>query len=275
MAGDETNSGWISIYRRIREHWIWQDPVKFKWWIDIILTVNHEDKKVNIGMRLIECKRGQAVMSLRNWADRWKVSRDSTRNFLELLKKDGMITTENLINTTRITVCNYDDYQGGLRTSQTLAERQPNASQTPADTNNNSNNSNKGNKEIDKSTSSQSKSKKFDFKKSLIDYGFDSKLVEEWLSIRKSKKAVNSELAFKNFITEVKETGMNINDVLFIVAVEKQWRSFKASWLENDKEVNEKFDPNAERKAWLAREAAAAFGASVEKPQEKTETPPF
>ena len=142
MAGDETNSGWISIYRRIREHWIWQDPVKFKWWIDIILTVNHEDKKVNIGMRLIECKRGQAVMSLRNWADRWKVSRDSTRNFLELLKKDGMITTENLINTTRITVCNYDDYQGGLRTSQTQTERQPNASQTPADTNNNFNNSN-------------------------------------------------------------------------------------------------------------------------------------
>lgn len=260
MAGDETNSGWISIYRRIREHWIWQDPVKFKWWIDILLTVNHEDKKVNIGMRLIECKRGQAVMSLRNWADRWKVSRDSTRNFLELLKKDGMITTENLINTTRITVCNYDDYQGGLRTSQTQTERQPNASQTLADTNNNFNNSNKGNKEIDKSTSSQSKSKKFDFKKSLIDYGFDSKLVEEWLSIRKSKKAVNSELAFKNFIAEVKETGMNINDVLFIVAVEKQWKGFKASWLENDKEVNGKFDPNAERKAWLAREAAAAFG---------------
>ncbi len=38
-------------------------------------------------MRLIECNRGQTVMSLRNWADRWKVSRDTTRNFLELLKK--------------------------------------------------------------------------------------------------------------------------------------------------------------------------------------------
>jgi hypothetical protein len=30
--------------------------------------------------------------------------------------------------------------------------------------------------------------------------------------------------------------------------------------LEDDKEVNGKIDPDAERKAWLAREAAAAFG---------------
>lgn len=187
MAGDETNSGWISIYRRIREHWIWQDPVKFKWWIDIILTVNHEDKKVNIGMRLIECKRGQAVMSLRNWADRWKVSRDSTRNFLELLKKDGMITTENLINTTRITVCNYDDYQGGLRTSQTQTERQPNASQTPADTNNNINNSNNIISE-----DAISKIDVYPFDEFWNDYdkkrGSKEKLIKKWNKISDSEK---------------------------------------------------------------------------------------
>jgi hypothetical protein len=143
MSETESNSGWISIYRSIRYHWIWQDPVKLKWWIDILLAVNHEDKKVNIGMRLIECKRGQTVMSLRNWADRWKVSKDTTRNFFELLKKDKMIITENLINTTRLTVCNYDVYQGDLRTSQTSTEREPNESQTQADPNNKGDNGNK------------------------------------------------------------------------------------------------------------------------------------
>ena len=142
MSDNEVNSGWISIYRSIRNHWIWQDPVKLKWWIDILLAVNHEDKKVNIRMRLIECKRGQTVMSLRNWADRWKVSKDTTRNFFELLKKDKMIITENLINTTRLTVCNYDIYQD-LRPSQTRTAREPNASQTQADPNNNDNNDNK------------------------------------------------------------------------------------------------------------------------------------
>lgn len=275
MAGDETNTGWVSIYRKIRDHWVWQDPVKFQRWIDLLLEVNHTGRKVNLGCAIIECERGQTIRSLSNWAKRWKCSKSSARRFLELLEKDQMIVSESVSKTTRITVCNYEDYQNTRNDGEPMVNRSRNDGEPIADPNNNSNNSNKGNKEIDKSTSSQSKSKKFDFKKSLIDYGFDSKLVEEWLSIRKSKKAVNSELAFKNFIAEVKETGMNINDVLFIVAVEKQWRSFNASWLENDKEVNGKFDPNAERKAWLAREAAAAFGTSVEKPQEKTETPPF
>ena len=30
----------------------------------------------------------------------------------------------------------------------------------------------------------------FNFKKSLLDYGFDEELVDEWLNIRKKKKAV-------------------------------------------------------------------------------------
>src|SRR5690606_41759713 len=70
-------------------------------------------------------------------------SSDLTRNFFELLKKDKMIITENLINTTRLTVCNYDIYQGDLRPSQTRTAREPNASQTQADPNNNDNNDNK------------------------------------------------------------------------------------------------------------------------------------
>ena len=170
MSDNEVNSGWISIYRSIRNHWIWQDPVKLKWWIDILLAVNHEDKKVNIRMRLIECKRGQTVMSLRNWADRWKVSKDTTRNFFELLKKDKMIITENLINTTRLTVCNYDIYQGDLRPSQTRTAREPNASQTQTDPNNNDNNDNKvleSNPKIENDVEKKINKKESEFKESI------------------------------------------------------------------------------------------------------------
>jgi len=135
-------TGWISIHRSIRDHWIWQDPVKLKWWLDILLTVNHKDSKVNIGMQLFDCQRGQTIMSLKSWADRWGVSKDSTRNFFELLKKDEMIHTENLIKTTRITVCKYDLYQIDLHAEQTLSDRCPNAEQTQAGTNNNENNEN-------------------------------------------------------------------------------------------------------------------------------------
>lgn len=203
MSETESNSGWISIYRKIRNHWIWQDPVKLKWWIDILLAVNHEDQKVNIGMRLIECKRGQTVMSLRNWADRWKVSKDTTRNFFELLKKGKMITTENLINTTRITVCNYDIYQGDLRTSQTQAERKPNASQTQADPNNNDNNDNKvleSNPKIENDVEKKINKKEIEFKESIkpfiTKYGKDicNNFYLYWSEPNKSKTKLRYEM---------------------------------------------------------------------------------
>ena len=203
MSETESNSGWISIYRKIRNHWIWQDPVKLKWWIDILLAVNHEDKKVNIGMRLIECKRGQTVMSLRNWADRWKVSKDTTRNFFELLKKDKMIITENLINTTRLTVCNYDVYQGDLRTSQTSTEREPNASQTQADPNNNDNNDNKvleSNPKIENDVEKKINKKEIEFKESIkpfiSKYGKDicNNFYLYWSEPNKSKTKLRYEM---------------------------------------------------------------------------------
>lgn len=129
--------GWISLHRSIRDHWIWQDPIKLRWWIDILMSVNHEDAKVNVGYQLFECKRGQSIMSLQSWAKRWGVSKDTVRNFFVLLAKDGMIHTENMLKTTRLTVCNYDTYQDRLHDKQTVVVRSPYDEQTLTHPNNN------------------------------------------------------------------------------------------------------------------------------------------
>ena len=71
---------------------------------------------------------------------------------------------------------------------------------------------------------------KFDFKKSLLSFGFDSILVDEWLKVRRVKKAVNSEIAFKGFIREVELNGQDKNLILQ-KCVEKGWRSFESDWL--------------------------------------------
>lgn len=117
------DKGWIKLHRTIDEHWIWKDAVKLKWWIDLLLIANHDDKKVNIGMQLFDCKRGQTVMSLMTLAKRWKVSKHVVNNFLTLLKTDNMIATENLTKTTRITICNYDSYQDVQNDTGTQRER--------------------------------------------------------------------------------------------------------------------------------------------------------
>lgn len=125
--------GWIKVHKQIQDHWVWQDPVKLRWWLDVLLTVNFKDAKVNVGFDLYECKRGQSIHSLKWWSERWRVSKDTARNFFKLLEKDGMILHENLSKSTRITVCNYDTYQSNLHVERTHSKRKANAKQTQSD----------------------------------------------------------------------------------------------------------------------------------------------
>lgn len=113
--------GWIKIHRKIKEHWIWKDSMYLKAWITILLMVNYESKKVLIYGELIDCNRGQSLLSLQGWTEQfgknWTIQK--TRTFFELLRSDSMITTEGLQKTTRLTVCNYDDYQDEQQTDNT------------------------------------------------------------------------------------------------------------------------------------------------------------
>ena len=73
----------------------------------------------------------------------------------------------------------------------------------------------------------------FDFEKKLIEFGFEKKLVTEWLVIRKKKKAINSETAFNRFINEIEKCQKPINEILEYI-VSKSWQGFEASWLNNN-----------------------------------------
>ena len=73
----------------------------------------------------------------------------------------------------------------------------------------------------------------FNFRKAMLAEGFAPELVDEWLKIRKAKKAINSERAFNTFIEQVQKTGQDKNAILERV-VQKQWRGFEASWLQAD-----------------------------------------
>jgi hypothetical protein len=72
----------------------------------------------------------------------------------------------------------------------------------------------------------------FDFKKSLLSLGFDSKLVSEWIKVRKAKKLTNTETALDKFIKQVELTGLDKNLVLE-KCVEKSWGGFESSWITN------------------------------------------
>lgn len=78
------------------------------------------------------------------------------------------------------------------------------------------------------------KEKAFNFRKSLIDYGFNENLVIDWLKVRKTKKASNTETAFNGFIKQVELANNNINHTLN-ECVNNSWAGFKSEWLSNTK----------------------------------------
>ncbi|EAE7414184.1 DnaD domain-containing protein [Listeria monocytogenes] len=116
------SSGWIKIYRSLQEHWIWENEKYLKWWLDLLLLANHQDRDILINGELITIKRGQKHTSELWLSNRWNADRKQVRKFLELLKKNDMITiTKSRQKGTTYEISNYNDFQGiseGIRTTK-------------------------------------------------------------------------------------------------------------------------------------------------------------
>lgn len=74
--------------------------------------------------------------------------------------------------------------------------------------------------------------KKFNFRSALVSLGVETKIVSEWLKVRKTKKATNTETAYNAFMKEVEKSGLTANECL-IMAVEKSWSGFRAEWVKD------------------------------------------
>ena len=77
---------------------------------------------------------------------------------------------------------------------------------------------------------------KFDFKKELLLLGVDNQILDDWLTVRKKKKASNTKTALKGLITEITKTGLMVNDAIEYAA-SKSWSGFKAQWYFNENPV--------------------------------------
>lgn len=123
----DKHQGWILLYRSIRDHWIWERERVFDQthaWIDLLLDVNHEERKIIIDGQPVIVGRGQKWTSVRTLADRWGWSRKKVQNFLALLQTDSMVSLKRTKKGTLLTVVNYDDFQIPGDTKGTLRGHQ-------------------------------------------------------------------------------------------------------------------------------------------------------
>ncbi len=117
--------GWINIHRQIKENWIWKSEEPFdkrSAWIDLLLTVNHKNKKIPFENGFIEIERGQTLTSIKQLSERWKWSRHKVSDFLDQLERDTMIVQVRDTRKTLVSIVNYDKYQAQINNKDIVSD---------------------------------------------------------------------------------------------------------------------------------------------------------
>lgn len=107
--------GYVKLWRKMLDHPFYNEKrpmTNREAWETIILTVNHKSNQVLIGQAIYDCNPGESLRSYQSWADIFRWSRSKVVRFFTLLKNMGQIETRNEHSTIRITVLNWDTYQG-------------------------------------------------------------------------------------------------------------------------------------------------------------------
>lgn len=87
---------------------------------------------------------------------------------------------------------------------------------------------------------------KFSFLEALVGLGVSKETAQSWMQVRKVKKMVNTEIAFRAIEREIAKSGREAEECVRL-AVVKSWGGFKAEWMENEIASRSRNPQGAER----------------------------
>jgi hypothetical protein len=225
-------TGFVVAYREAAEHPLFKGHAdRLGAWLWLLMKAAWKPTKFDVNGKVVTVKRGQLSVSIRHLGEAWGWSKSSTDRFLTRLKTETMIETESGTGRLLITICNYDKYQDisdihGTATgtqSGTAAGQQRDIKE-------------QGNKEtIDKEPNGSSSKRVRVFPKP---DGIEQSIWNDYLEIRKAKRAPVSATALAIVEREAVKAGWSLNDAL-AECVARGWQGFKAEWVtKNGTEFN-------------------------------------
>ena len=145
-----TRKGWMPIYRRLQDHWLWQDKpfAKGQAWLDLLLLASHNDNDFLFGNQVIKNEVGSFITSELKLMERWGWSKTKVRAFLKLLQDEQMIVKKSDNKKTTISIVNYSVYADCEIAKELQKDNKKTSKELQKDTINNDNNyNNENNKE--------------------------------------------------------------------------------------------------------------------------------
>ena len=143
------SEGWIKLHRCVRSNWVWNDKPfnRGSDWLDLLMLVNHQDKKIIFNGILTNVEKGSCITSLRKLSERWGWSISKTKRFFEQLQDEKMLSFKSDTKKTLVTIENWDLYQCSETEIVTPKENKSKTEEKQKETNKNEEND-KNDKEV-------------------------------------------------------------------------------------------------------------------------------
>lgn len=139
-----TISGWIKLHRSILDHWVFEDPEKFKLWTYILTKASYKDCKISVRGSLVSLEPGEVVFGRKKWSEELKIAESKLYRSIKLFEAEGMVITKKTNRYSVIKIVNWSKYQADIseqqsdykgehqseRSNERLNEQQETASQS-------------------------------------------------------------------------------------------------------------------------------------------------
>jgi len=106
-------SGFVKVYRDIKDHWIYKDPDHFKAWFEMLSNARYieEPKTGTYEGILYTLNYGEFIFGRLSWSKRLGISEQKLRTLINKLQSEGMIkATSRLTKLTIYKVVNYEKF---------------------------------------------------------------------------------------------------------------------------------------------------------------------
>lgn len=103
--------GWIKLCRKLLQSPCFQNRELLQLWIWLLLTANHEERKVMVGNQVVIVAPGQTLTGRDKIAKAIKLNRSKVERFLKLLEIEHQIEQRTFTKYRIITILNWHKYQ--------------------------------------------------------------------------------------------------------------------------------------------------------------------
>ena len=226
--------GWIKLHRNLL-NWEWfSEPKTLAIFVYFLLSARHNEGS----WRGINLKAGELITSRESISNATGLSVQEVRTAMGKLVTTGEITTKATTKYTIVTINNYESYQSVESDNQPTEKPTRKQTSNKETTNEQPTNNHKQECNTTNNVSTTRNIgetpniplKGFSIKDRLISDGVPEGVVDAYMKVRKTKKAPDTEVAYKGLIREAEKAGLPISAVIQ-ECVERNWVGFKAEWI--------------------------------------------